>query len=78
MRALPFLPMQIRKDGVALNLFTSIATMGTPHDVTVHELRIESFYPADEGTARWFQTRAASVRLSPDDSIQDEQDDGAD
>jgi len=58
-RALPFLPMQIRKDGVALNLFTSIATMGTPHDVTVHELRIESFFPADEATARWFRERAA-------------------
>lgn len=57
--ALPFLPMQIRKGGVALNLFTSIATMGTPHDVTVHELRIESFFPADEATARWFQARAA-------------------
>lgn len=58
-RALPFLPMQIRKDEVALNLFTSIATMGTPHDVTVHELRIESFFPADEATARWFRERAA-------------------
>lgn len=57
--ALPFLPMQIRKDGVALNLFTSITTMGTPHDVTVHELRIESFFPADEVTARWFQARSA-------------------
>jgi transcriptional regulator with XRE-family HTH domain len=57
-RALPFLPVQIRKDGVALNLFTSIATMGTPHDVTVHELRIESFFPADEITARWFKDRA--------------------
>lgn len=58
-RALPFLPMQIRKDGVALNLFTSIATLGTPHDVTVHELRIESFFPADEATARWFREHAA-------------------
>lgn len=58
-RALPFLPMQIRKNGVALNLFTSIATMGTPHDVTVHELRIESFFPADEATAHWFRERAA-------------------
>ena len=63
-RALPFLPMQIRKDGVVLNLFTSIATMGTPHDVTVHELRIESFFPADEATARWFQARAASGSTS--------------
>ena len=58
--ALPFLPMQLRKDGVALNLFTSIATLGTPHDVTVHELRIESFFPADAETARWFQDQARS------------------
>ncbi len=56
--ALPFLPMQILKDGVALNLFTSIATMGTPHDVTVHELRIESFFPADDATAHWFKARS--------------------
>ena len=56
--ALPFLPMQILKDGVALNVFTSIATMGTPHDVTVHELRIESFFPADDATARWFKARS--------------------
>ncbi|KAA0893104.1 helix-turn-helix domain-containing protein [Pusillimonas sp. ANT_WB101] len=56
--ALPFLPMQIRKDNISLNLFTSIATMGTPHDVTVHELRIESFFPADEVTAEWFKARS--------------------
>jgi hypothetical protein len=56
-RALPFLPMRIRKDGVALNLFTSIATLGTPHDVTLHELRIESFFPSDEATAAWFRER---------------------
>lgn len=58
--ALPFLPLEIRKDGIALNLFTSITTMGTPHDVTVHELRIESFFPVDETTARWFQVRSAT------------------
>ncbi|SFH70869.1 Helix-turn-helix [Collimonas sp. OK307] len=57
-RVLPFLAMTIRKDDVELNLFTSIATMGTPHDVTVHELRIESFFPADAVTAAWFKSRA--------------------
>lgn len=57
-RALPFLPVQIRKDGVALNLFTAIATLGTPHDVTLHELRIESFFPVDAETAQWFSERA--------------------
>ena len=43
-RSLPFLTVMIRKDDVTLNLFTSITTMGTPHDVTVHELRIEHFF----------------------------------
>jgi transcriptional regulator with XRE-family HTH domain len=52
--ALPFLPLQLRKDGVALNLFTTITTLGTPHDVTVHELRLESFFPADETSRAWF------------------------
>jgi hypothetical protein len=58
-RALPFLPMQLRKDGTELNLFTTITTLGTPHDVTVHELRVENFFPADEATASWFQQRCA-------------------
>lgn len=57
-RALPFLPLQIAHDGVELNLFTTITTLGTPHDVTVHELRLESFFPADEATAGWFRERS--------------------
>jgi len=56
-RALPFLPLQIARDDVRLNLFTTITTLGTPHDVTVHELRLESFFPADAGTAAWFRER---------------------
>lgn len=56
-RALPFLPVTLRKDGVELNLFTTIATLGTPHDVTVHELRIEAFFPADQASAAWFRAR---------------------
>jgi transcriptional regulator with XRE-family HTH domain len=59
-RALPFLPILIRKDGVELNLFTTIATLGTPHDVTVHELRIESFFPADASTEQWFRMPGAA------------------
>lgn len=53
--SLPFLPVTLRKDGVELKLFTSIATLGTPRDVTLHELRIESFFPADSGTEQWFR-----------------------
>lgn len=56
-RALPFLPVTIRKDGIELKLFTAITTLGTPHDVTVHELRVETFFPADEASAEWFRQR---------------------
>ncbi|MFC7515360.1 helix-turn-helix domain-containing protein [Herbaspirillum sp. GCM10030257] len=59
-RALPFLPVTLKKGNVSLNLFTTIATLGTPHDVTVHELRIESFFPADAATAEWFKAVAAA------------------
>lgn len=46
----PVLPMHFRKDGVELRLFTTIATLGTPRDVTLQELRIESFFPMDDAT----------------------------
>jgi transcriptional regulator with XRE-family HTH domain len=52
---LPFLPVTIQKYDVTLNFFTTIATMGTPHDVCVHELRIETFFPADEETRKWLE-----------------------
>ncbi|MGG7605049.1 helix-turn-helix domain-containing protein [Massilia sp. BKSP1R2A-1] len=57
-RALPFLPVTLKKDDIVLNLFTTITTLGTPHDVTVHELRLESFFPADESSRQWFQAQA--------------------
>lgn len=62
-RALPFLPVMLKKGATSLNLFTTIATLGTPHDVTVHELRIESFFPADAETAEWFRTVEAAGRV---------------
>lgn len=59
---LPFLPVILRKDGVELKLFTTITTLGTPRDVTVHELRIESFFAADAVTAKWFEARDCKRR----------------
>lgn len=46
----PVLPLTIAKDGVTLTLVTMIATFGTPQDVTLQDLRIESFLPADQVT----------------------------
>jgi hypothetical protein len=48
----PVLPMHFRKGDLSLQLFTTIATLGTPQDVTAQELRIESFFPIDAVTER--------------------------
>lgn len=45
-------PLRVRRGGRVLSMFTTVATFGTPLDITVAELSIESFYPADEATAR--------------------------
>ena len=47
----PVLSMNFRKGEVSLELFTTIATLGTPQDVTLQELRIESFFPMQPDTA---------------------------
>jgi len=57
---LPVLPLELAKDGVRVALFTVIATFGTAQDVTADELRIESFFPADEETQRLFRSLAAA------------------
>ena len=44
------LPVHIRKDGVDLRMFSAIMTLGSPQDVTLQELRVETFFPADEAS----------------------------
>jgi transcriptional regulator with XRE-family HTH domain len=41
-------PIQFRRDGIELDMFTTITTLGTPLDITLHELRIETLFPANE------------------------------
>jgi transcriptional regulator with XRE-family HTH domain len=48
----PYLAMELRGNDAHFNFFTTIASLGTPYDITLHELRIESFFPADEATER--------------------------
>ena len=56
----PVLPMHFRKGDVSLKLFTTIATLGTPQDITAQELRIESFFPMDQDTAAMLRGWAPS------------------
>ena len=55
----PILVMHFRKGDAALRLFTTLATLGTPQDATLQELRIESFFPADEASERMLRGWAA-------------------
>ncbi|WP_133979558.1 helix-turn-helix domain-containing protein [Kribbella voronezhensis] len=43
--------MKVRHGEHELSLLSTIATFGTPVDVTVSELMIEQFFPADDATA---------------------------
>ena len=46
----PFLTIEMQKDDMSLKFFTTLTTLGTPYDITLHELRIENYFPADEAT----------------------------
>jgi transcriptional regulator with XRE-family HTH domain len=50
------LPMQIEHDGRTLSFISSISTFNTPMDVTVAELAIETFLPADPATVTYLQS----------------------
>lgn len=41
------LPVHLKKDAIELRMFSTIMTIGTPQDITLQELRIETFFPAD-------------------------------
>jgi transcriptional regulator with XRE-family HTH domain len=47
----PILAIHFRKGETSLRFFTTIATLGTPQDVTLQEIRIENFFAADAQTA---------------------------
>jgi hypothetical protein len=42
----------VKKGDLELRLFSTLMTLGTPQDVTLQELRIETFFPADEASER--------------------------
>lgn len=53
------LSIHLRINGIDLRLFSTIMTLGTPQDVTLQELRIETFFPADA------ESEAALRQLAP-------------
>ncbi len=46
----PVIPIELAAGDLRLRLFTTITTLGTPLDVGLSELRIESYLPADDAS----------------------------
>ncbi|MEM7348320.1 MAG: helix-turn-helix domain-containing protein [Chloroflexota bacterium] len=53
---IPVLNFTLQKDNIKVTFFSTVTTFGTPLDVTVQELRIESLFPANEETKQLFHT----------------------
>ena len=58
-RPSPVLTIDYLVGGKSLSVFTTIATLGTPQDVTLQEVRIECFFPADDRSDALFRSLAA-------------------
>ncbi|MEU9437538.1 helix-turn-helix transcriptional regulator [Streptomyces sp. NPDC048252] len=50
------LPMLIEHEGRLLSFISSVATFNTPMDVTVAELAVETFLPADPATVKYLHS----------------------
>ncbi|MFI9256428.1 helix-turn-helix domain-containing protein [Streptomyces sioyaensis] len=53
------LPMILEHDDTVLSFLSTIATFNTPMDVTVSELAVETFLPADPETAEYLRESAS-------------------
>lgn len=58
---LPVVPVAFEREGLALSYFSTVTTLGTPQDAMLQEIRLETFFPADETTAAhwWTATEGA-------------------
>jgi transcriptional regulator with XRE-family HTH domain len=55
---LPVLPVSFQHGSLRFDFFSAVTVLGTPQDITLQELRIESFFPVDAATT------AAAHRLA--------------
>jgi len=53
-------PLRVRMGDQVLSFISTITVFGTPLDVTLSELAIESFFPADAGTADYLRQLTAA------------------
>ena len=55
------IPFKLRHEGEILSFFSTTMVFGTPVDITLSELALETFFPADERTAERLRLMAANL-----------------
>ncbi|WP_057157173.1 helix-turn-helix domain-containing protein [Massilia sp. Root351] len=58
------LPLRLRSASGILSFISTVTIFGTPHDITLQELAIETFFPADDFTAAVLARRSADASTS--------------
>src|ERR1700748_2719066 len=56
------IPFKLRYEGEVLSFISTTMVFGTPVDITLSELALETFFPADEPTAARMRKIAASMK----------------
>src|ERR1700744_4575203 len=56
------IPFKMRLDGDILSFFSTTMIFGTPVDITLSELALETFFPADDLTAERMRNMAATLK----------------
>ncbi len=56
------IPFKMRLDGDILSFFSTTMIFGTPVDITLSELALETFFPADDLTAERMRNMAAALK----------------
>jgi transcriptional regulator with XRE-family HTH domain len=54
-------PFKLRHENEVLSFFSTTMVFGTPVDITLSELALETFFPADELTALWLKEMAGRL-----------------
>lgn len=57
---MPVVPTTLRAGDQRLSLFSTIAQFGTPEDLTLDDLKIELYFPADDATRTVFESMVAN------------------
>ena len=55
------IPFKLRRNGDVLSFISTTMVFGTPVDITLQELALETFFPADDLTAERMRTMAAKL-----------------